>query len=435
MAAKKTSEMFLQFGKSTTEKEVSSEVNILYDHPSSSSPSKENGLIYRASVIHGSTLINTHMDIRNIVKRGDLIYIDGHQVKIALKGEWASNRIELEADYEGETNFEAVVSFDSSAFQNVSTLKTKKKACPVATEDIHQAISQLSEVNELCLKFKKDEAEKISKSTLNSANEKKKKKKSLRILPEELENDFPASTFTPESPATAIKKDFANKTPKINIFQEQSIASAPNNYSSYVNIRLPPLNSTQSTVSNHSVGDKSARSDHSTKNISQLGENGKKYGELTEKCNNEDGYEGPVQALLNYQKNRVWTEDPAIVANRRVKQKLKDDYKKKLAEERDQELLRRATVEASELKVHELKEKTLARVARYKEELARREQETKDALIAESERKKEKEKEISSEEKKLKMLAVRKEARERYSLHTSEFHVALLDIAISFILV
>jgi hypothetical protein len=181
------------------------------------------------------------------------------------------------------------------------------------------------------------------------------------------------------------------------------MASAPSNYSSNVSIRLPPLNSAQNTVSNNSVGDKSARSDNSYKSIAHGG-NGKLYGELTEKCDKEDGDEGPVQALLNYQKNRVWTEDPAIVANRRVKQKLKDDHKKKLAVERDQELLRRATVEASELKVHELKEKTLTRVARYKEELARREQETKDALIAEAERKKEKEMEISSEEKKLKML-------------------------------
>eukprot|EP01035_Chromulina_nebulosa_P030614 gene30614-40695_t len=234
VAAKKTSEMFLQFGKSSMEKEMSSEgINSLHDQ-TSSSPLKENGLIYRASVIHGSTLINTHIDIRNIAKRGDFIYIDGHQVKIALKGEWASNRIELEADFEGETNFEAVVSFDSTAFQNISTLKPKKKACPVATEDIHQAISQLSEVNELCLKFKKEEAEKVSKPAINSANEKKRKqKKSLRLSPEELGNDFPVSKFTQESPVTIIKsKELANKTPKSNIFQEQPImASAPNNNS------------------------------------------------------------------------------------------------------------------------------------------------------------------------------------------------------------
>jgi len=353
------------------------------------------------------------MDIRNIVKRGDYIHIDGHPVKIALKGEWASNRVELEADYDGDTNFEAVISFDSSAFQNIAASKIKKKACPVATEDIHQAISQLSAVNELCLKFKKEEAEKVSKPIINSANE--KKKKSLRLLPEEIGNDFPNSKFVKGSPAIFKSNEPTSKTPQLNAFQEQPIASAPNNsYSSLVNIRLPPLNSSQSVVSNHSVGDKSARSENSTKHSSQNIKNGTIYGEISQNYATEGEDEGPVQALLNYQKNRVWTEDPAILANKRVKQKLKDDYKKKLAEERDQELLRRATIEANELKVHELKEKTLARVARYKEELARREQEAKEALSAEAERKKEKEKEISSEEKKLKMLALRKEARERY---------------------
>lgn len=415
-AAKKTSEMFLQIGKPSAEKEMNSgEGNILYDQTSSSSPSKENGLIYRASVIRGSTLINTHVDIRNIVKRGDYIYIDGHQVKIALKGEWASNRVELEADYDGETNFEAVISFDSSAFHNIAPSKIKKKACPVATEDIHQAISQLSAVNELCLKFKKEETEKVSKPTVNSTNE--KKKKSLRLLPEEFGNDFPNSKLVKGSPAIYKSNDAVSKTPKLNAFEEQPTVSVPNNsYSSVVNIRLPPLNTTQSVVSNHSVGDKSARSDISTKHSSQNMKNGSIYGENTQKYGNkgEGEDEGPVQALLNYQKNRVWIEDPAIVANKRVKQKLKDDYKKKLAEERDQELLRRATIEANELKVHELKEKTLARVARYKEELARQAQEAKEVLVAEAERKKEKEKETASEENKLKMLALRKEARERY---------------------
>ena len=400
LAARKTSENFHQHSIQTEHKEKIEVQHPIIDleYTSRQSPSKT----FRASVIRGSTLINTHTDIRNIVKRGDHIYVDGNLVKIAIKGEWQSNRIEIDSDYAGDTNFDAVITFDPASINSQTPVKNKKKVVPIPSEDIQSAILQLNAVNDLCMKFKKEEADKLPKSNFDSNLEKKPKKKTLRLISSE------KTELSSPSKAISLSNQIYDSQQQVPVISLTNLA----------NVRLPPLNTSQkSTSSRNIVSNVTDRSDQTTKSVSNAS-NRNGSSAISEVAvdfyTDDNGDVGPIQALLNFQRNRIRSEDPAVLATRRVKQKLKDDHKRRLEEEKEKEAVRLAAQEANELKVHELKEKTMARVARYKEQLLRRQQEEKELLQQEQERKKEKEKEMLTEEKRLKMLSVRREAKERW---------------------
>lgn len=334
---------------------------------------------FRASVIRGSTLVNTHDDIRIYIKRGDSIFIDGLEVKTALKGEWNSNRIELDCDYEGDTNFNAVITLMPNALGNViNSRKVKKSAVPVPSEDIHQAIAHLQVVNDLCMKLKKDDGEIKIKNVKAINDTKKRKKKPLRAAEDEDSEHLQDWMQSPPQP--------------IQIGSSASISNGST-------IR-GKTESIKGKDSEPNAGNK-------TEVISQPSPT--ELGTLEDQNEEND----PVRLVTELNMSRLRTEDPRDAAEKRVRQKLKDDHIKRLEIEREKENLRRAAIEANELKVNELKEKTLARVTMYKEELKRKEEDEKNRIALAMELKKEKEKELCTEEKRLKMVAVRREARNR----------------------
>lgn len=85
----------------------------------------------------------------NLDYRGSVITIDDIQCSVASKGEWTANRIELEKDYEGENNMDAMISvvITEGIVNNLKKGTKKNSAVPVSSVDISHAIEKLNSIN------------------------------------------------------------------------------------------------------------------------------------------------------------------------------------------------------------------------------------------------------------------------------------------------
>ena len=83
------------------------------------------------------------------LQRGSSIIIDGHQCRIAADGDYLGSRIQLDKDYTGETNLNAIIQVEvTEEAVNANKSKGKKnKAVPVDTLDIQNAVQNLNNLN------------------------------------------------------------------------------------------------------------------------------------------------------------------------------------------------------------------------------------------------------------------------------------------------
>jgi hypothetical protein len=117
----------------------------------SQSPSKKDkgrgksSVIVKCTVIQGSTLVSTSIDVRLSLKVGSSVSIDGQIVRISDSiAEWSSNRVALKQDWPHETRFDVELFIESQSLLNRSPTKTHKNtALPVSANSIQNAVSQL----------------------------------------------------------------------------------------------------------------------------------------------------------------------------------------------------------------------------------------------------------------------------------------------------
>ena len=115
-----------------------------HDSPMRSILKKGEQMNFKCCVIKGSSLVNTSADVRSYLKVGGFAVIDGVSYQLSNSAtEWSVNRIALEQDWPCDTNFEAVLSLDSSVRK--SPIKKKNVAVPVSASDIQGAVCQLDE--------------------------------------------------------------------------------------------------------------------------------------------------------------------------------------------------------------------------------------------------------------------------------------------------
>lgn len=114
--------------------------------PSKKGKGKEKiSVIAKCTVIQGSSLVSTSIDVRLSLKVGSSISIDGDIVQISDSiAEWSSNRIALKEDWPYETRFDAELFIESQSLLNRSPTKSHKNtALPVSADRIQNAVSQL----------------------------------------------------------------------------------------------------------------------------------------------------------------------------------------------------------------------------------------------------------------------------------------------------
>jgi len=105
---------------------------------------------FKCSVIKGSSLVSVMFpsggDIRNHVKRGMDVEIDGVQYKLSEKkgAEWSSTKVELTQDYTGESNMDATFGVYEKSRRSP---KKKNVPEPIASADIRDAISGLDTIS------------------------------------------------------------------------------------------------------------------------------------------------------------------------------------------------------------------------------------------------------------------------------------------------
>lgn len=99
---------------------------------------------FKCAVFNGSTLVTLYKDIRKEVAKGGIIIIDGNRCRISKEGEWCSNRIELEHDYPGNTNLDAIITFEGAKPPPRKIVKANPT--PVPTSEIAAALAGLDDV-------------------------------------------------------------------------------------------------------------------------------------------------------------------------------------------------------------------------------------------------------------------------------------------------
>ena len=159
--------------RSSSSKENSSPVEAQL----SSSSRKKNAeelINIKCSVIKGSSLINTSIDIRHHLKVGTSITIDGLLYQIASSANnWTSSHIALQYDWPGDTNFESILTISSPVdYRKKFSNKKKNSSISVPVVDIHNAVNQLDEFL----------ASRINSSTTSNNNSINKNKMLSKIL-------------------------------------------------------------------------------------------------------------------------------------------------------------------------------------------------------------------------------------------------------------
>eukprot|EP01041_Mallomonas_annulata_P013386 gene13386-28380_t len=101
---------------------------------------------FKGAVIQGSSLITTYSDIRACTTRGSKINIDGINCIIATKGEWNGSRIELEKDFSGPTNLDAIIIIEiTEEIINKKSSPKKIKMIPISSYEISNAVTDLND--------------------------------------------------------------------------------------------------------------------------------------------------------------------------------------------------------------------------------------------------------------------------------------------------
>jgi len=281
---------------------------------------------FRCSVFKGSSLVTVLSasgeggDIRAVVQKGMLLDIDGREYQVSRKqfAEWTPNRFELEADYPGETNFDACLSVRNAVRRSP---KKRGDAEPIPTSDIRSAISGLDAIADT-FRHRHGRAEEASrplrKAQASKAMNLTDKKRPMSDFGFDAEHE-PAS-----SSSAIIRSKTGGEKPPARPRSTTAIMSEPEPSSSYSSNRRFSA----------------AGSDDGSSAMSGAG-------------------------YLSHlaQAREVSMETQRKRAMQRVVQKIKDDEAQSLRSQKAADDVKEAHRRAMEIKAQQLREKTLQRVA------------------------------------------------------------------------
>ena len=171
----------------------------------------------KCSVIKGSSLINTSIDVRHHLKVGSSVTIDGLQYQTAKNAtDWTSSHIALESDWPGDSNFDSTLTITSPAHNGKSPVKKKNSVISVENTSIQNVSVEVDDFYE-------------SKSAVNSNHNSIDKNKIL-------------SKIIRESSSTGIVENDVkvNLSSKILKKSEQS-GNFDNKNAFYVKLPLSPM--------------------------------------------------------------------------------------------------------------------------------------------------------------------------------------------------
>lgn len=293
---------------------------------------------FRASVITGSTLVNTHDDIRAHVQKGEEILIDSLLCKTSATGTWSATCIELADDYKGNTNLEAYISIpESSEIPKFNVGKTRKAMVPVSSKSIVSAVQDLTSLKADYGAKKK----KLTESSLQSTFRQKSSKKGQKKI---------------------SSKDIHNN--------EQIIDSAVDisNLQDQQNDLLHKLRAIADSTSMVNGTDSIAGVHSSSPLLSPSIQ--KKHGIPSNQLSPNYSNSSNSQYTINFENGMTFDAATAAknseeLARQRVIAKRQEDNRAKKRVQMEEEERREAARQASELKVKELNERTQMRVARY----------------------------------------------------------------------
>ena len=167
------------------------------------SPRRNKGdeLNVKCSVIKGSSLISTSIDVRSHIKVGTYIMIDGlsYQVSSSIS-EWTASRIALHYDWPGDTMFDATLTVFCNT-EKKSPIKKKNIAVPVPASEIQDAVCQLSDFlssklkvtpNGLSSRFKSSTVQIMKKTNKISP-------RNMSNKTDEYRNDLPLNATSPSN--------------------------------------------------------------------------------------------------------------------------------------------------------------------------------------------------------------------------------------------
>jgi hypothetical protein len=183
----------------------------------SSSDNKNDTAAFRGAAISGSTLITTFTDLRNHVKRGGTISIDGTVYTIASGGELTANRIELSEDYKGATNLDAAIALTDK----VKPVRFVKKASPrpISPGLLMNAVQGLEAISKMSnnnlspsrqhASASTDASRKV-KSMLPKKIKPKKEKFSEPVLTNDTGYGYSSNMAAPYTPLNTDNADYGN---------------------------------------------------------------------------------------------------------------------------------------------------------------------------------------------------------------------------------
>lgn len=347
----------------------------------------KNGFV--VSVIPGSSLINTSVDVRLCVRRGGEVLIDGMPYATALDGEWSSSCIQLSTDFIGDTKFDARLTLSKDAEPprfNTNSDKQKTSIKPVASTDIAGAVQNLSAVQR-DFKVKKDEMKMASRQTTFRNKKDVSANSEFSRVGAELDK-IDRENVREESPRAPL---FPNSLGASEASAERKTGSMRGLYRSPHSTkrereRVSSSKSLESDKRDYVSTIPSPRAAYDYSSILQ---------------------EAAAVAL-------AVTEDPAEAAKRRVKERIARRRKKQIAEQQQQEEEERARLEREEAKVKQMQERTRQRVKKLREEAKQREEEEREWMELKMREVKEREAAFDNPERQERARAIRREAASRY---------------------
>jgi len=377
--------------------------------------SDPNFVTIKASVINGSSLITTAADIRNMVAKGGTISIDGVSCKIReADGEWAANRIELAHDFQGPTNFEAVISIPKAKIRNNKTIK--HVAAPIPSTDIRQAVQGLELLTSNIGNANDGLTKKLLSPSKKKAKEKRKTFDSAGYghgikLESDISSYLSAATSVAKPASAAIVSTTSSGLSSIHD-AVSALGSSSDQHPPFPSV-FPSLFGEQ------------AQTKRQEKILTEQRKAAERIAEWQKK---QELKMLEKQLDMNAAERRLRRHPPIEPVARgggpsgTGKKKKERDLDSHCGTERSEEEEKRIEVEetlakkneANQLKVAVLREKTEKRVAEYKERLAREQQEAQLRLAAEEEQRSLRSAQVASKEKQDKIAAMRKETKKRY---------------------
>lgn len=346
-------------------------------------------MTFRAAVINGSSLVNTQDDIREYVKRGDSIIIDGTAYTTSVNGAWAGNCIQLVGDYTGNTNFEGIVQLADPTAGKIAVPKKKKHvAVPVDTESILAAVGGLGDMrNTFGASGSSGSHNHFGSSSNSNGLDSPSKQKIKKRLPRHVE---------------ALSDNYSTS-------YERSTSSRPSSHqqhsqhSNQQHSRQPP----QQTYNKRPTPPTSAQTSSRVQSAPRRQQQQQQQQHTVE----QDGVVLVPSAVAsaNYLVEGPVPVDPKKVAMQRVQAKLKEEQRQIALAEQEKDRLAALKAEKMAAKAQALKLKTQERVAKYKQAAIDREAAEKARKELEAEEKKKREEEVHSELTKKKLIAMKKD--------------------------